>query len=161
MSWTLTLYPATPSDANGFAPFAPDMADKKPRPRYVLAFASVVTAASLEDGWKPARLEDGRLVEIRRADCGGRCHCAGEFRAFPAVTLVYRFTGDYSIVIDGAEVGRVTRRRGGYWRAVILAADDPLVRDDFTSGSWCSTRKEAVDTVVRQWWHARCTEKSA
>jgi hypothetical protein len=45
--------------------------------RHVLVFAEPV---ELEMWWTSATLTDGRTVEVRRADCGLGCFCAGEFR---------------------------------------------------------------------------------
>lgn len=34
----------------------------------------------LTDEWQPVTLADGRKAEVRRADCGAGCRCAGEVR---------------------------------------------------------------------------------
>ena len=34
----------------------------------------------LTDSWQKVELENGTTVEIRRADCGLGCRCAGEYR---------------------------------------------------------------------------------
>lgn len=44
---------------------------------------------------------------------------------------------------DGPDLGTVTRRRGGYWRAI--TADGRIV------GSWCRTRNDASGDLLVAW----------
>ena len=46
--------------------------------RYLLQFDG--TAPALEDEWFRCQTVGGVVVDIRRADCGAGCRCAGEFR---------------------------------------------------------------------------------
>lgn len=66
-----TLTPADPARDGGLPPY--DGA------RRLLTFTAS-TIPPLTDRWAPATLADGRTVEVRRADCGLGCRCAGEYR---------------------------------------------------------------------------------
>lgn len=49
--------------------------------RRILTFAQGQSPWPLDDTWSPATLVDGREIEVRAADCGAGCRCAGEYRA--------------------------------------------------------------------------------
>ena len=51
-------------------------------PVYVFEGGSVNYGSVLEERWNTVATVGGMCVQIRRADCGAGCRCAGEFR-FP------------------------------------------------------------------------------
>jgi hypothetical protein len=72
MTW-MTLEPAPGVDPRDL----PRHQSRGDDARRVLVFAEPV---ELQMRWTRAALADGRTVEVRRAPCGERCYCAGEFR---------------------------------------------------------------------------------
>ena len=57
-----------------------------------------------------------------------------------APAFKYIQDGSYSIIVDSAVIGRVWRRRGGWWTAVLDTGA--------SSGSWCGSRREAVGLAL-------------
>ena len=69
--WTLFAHePLQP------VPF-PRFDDLDGRPRYRLDLPGL---DRLRDTWQTLTTADGHIVQVRRADCGLACRCAGEFR---------------------------------------------------------------------------------
>jgi hypothetical protein len=48
--------------------------------RVLALYPEGVTAPELTDEWHAVTLATGQRAEIRRADCGAGCRCAGEIR---------------------------------------------------------------------------------
>lgn len=57
------------------------------------------------------------------------------------ITFKYDSASCYRILLDKVDVGQVWRRQGGYWTAYVKAS---------SSGSFCRSRKEAVDEALQR-----------
>jgi hypothetical protein len=79
----LTLRPADKVD-RAMAMVAFPMWEDEKDGRFVVLVTSpegeVRTDVELDDHWRAYRTFEGLAVELRRADCGAGCRCAGEFR---------------------------------------------------------------------------------
>lgn len=81
---------------------------------------------TLTDEWQQVIDTDGRTLQVRRADCGAGCRCAGEvkllgrslgeLKRFPTQFDAERWADHLHAVHDGSfEVGFVNDGGDGYW----------------------------------------------
>lgn len=49
-------------------------------PQEIIDGEAVLVSVDLDEEWVRVRTYEGLSLELRRADCGAGCRCAGEFR---------------------------------------------------------------------------------